>query len=215
MAQHLVLNSFSLAGPEKFNGVINFFEAMPWYFLLAVEIIAIWIPILFHAVYGIFIVGRAKPNYWTEKYKFSENRMYTFQRYSGIFLFFFLIIHFGTTTAQKYRFHDAGLIKFDAWQHNLSMWGYLPLAFYVLGVLTASYHLCYGIWNFCIRWGITVSPRSQMNVQKFSGLAFVALTVVGWAALAGFMIHRPNSGGYVPADTSSTVNVSYVTPRAS
>src|SRR4051812_28679022 len=34
MLQHLVLNTFSLAGPDYFNGVIGFFEGMPFHFLL-------------------------------------------------------------------------------------------------------------------------------------------------------------------------------------
>src|SRR4051812_2218543 len=38
MLQHLTLNSFSLAGPEHFNGVISFFGSMPWYILLGMEI---------------------------------------------------------------------------------------------------------------------------------------------------------------------------------
>jgi succinate dehydrogenase/fumarate reductase cytochrome b subunit len=29
LVQHLTLNSFALGGPEKFNGVIQFFEGMP------------------------------------------------------------------------------------------------------------------------------------------------------------------------------------------
>jgi succinate dehydrogenase / fumarate reductase cytochrome b subunit len=204
MVQHLVLNSFSVAGPAYFNGVIGFFEGMPKFFLLTLEIFAIWIPLLFHAVYGTFIVSRAKTNYFESAYGWSQNRMYTFQRYTGIFLFFFLILHVATTTGAKYLNHDSSLIKFNAWHDKLTGDYYLWTVFYVLGIAAASYHLSYGIWNFCIRWGITISDSAQIKVQKFSLVCFVGLTVIGWAALAGFLIH-PKDDGEVTMRTNTVV----------
>lgn len=204
MAQHLVLNTFSLAGPEKFNGVIGFFESMPKFFLLAVEICLIWIPILFHAVYGLFIIGRAKPNYFGSVYGWSRNLMYTLQRWSGVFLFFFLAIHVCTTTAAKYYYSNPRLVEFDAWHEKLSSPPYLWLMFYIVGVTAASFHLGTGIWDFCIRWGITVSEKAQNAVQKLSFAAFIALTLLGWAALAGFLLHGNSSS----AQSAGTQQVS-------
>lgn len=207
MVQHLMLNTFSLAGPAYFNAVINFFDGMPWYVLLTIEVLAIWLPLMFHAVYGIFIVDRSQGNYFTGKYKFAQNRMYTFQRYTGIFLFVFLIYHVVSTTGVKYLHHDSHLIKFAAWHAKLTSYDGLILLFYLLGVLTASYHLCFGLWNFCIRWGITVSEDAQEKVQKISGVAFVLVTLMGWAALAGFLIPHRN---IAPIDSSAPVPAIYV-----
>src|SRR5579862_6840566 len=103
MLQHLTLNSFTIAGESQFNGVINFFGSIPWYVLLAMEILLIWIPLLFHAIYGLFITNRAQVN--VGQYKWSQNRMYTLQRYTGMFLFLFLIFHVSTTTGRKYINH--------------------------------------------------------------------------------------------------------------
>jgi len=188
MVQHLVLNSFTLGGPEKFNAVIGFFESMPKFFLLTMEICAIWIPLLFHAIYGIFIVSRAKPNYFGSVYGWSQNLMYTFQRWSGILLFFFLILHVVTTTGYKYATGSSKVVEYAAWHDKLATAPYLWLVVYIVGVATASYHLAYGIWNFCIRWGITVSDKAQNAVQKFAFAFFVVITLIGWAALAGFLI---------------------------
>src|SRR5439155_6641489 len=121
----------------------------------------------------------------------SQNRMYTFQRYSGIFLFLFLAFHVATTSGNKYLHHDENLIMYNQWQQNLTSYGYALTVLYVLGVLCASYHLSYGIWNFCIRWGITISEQAQARVQRFSFWLFIAVTLLGWAALAGFLIHSP------------------------
>ncbi|AIE87406.1 hypothetical protein [Fimbriimonas ginsengisoli] len=191
MVQHLALNSFSLAGPEKFNGVIGFFESMPKFFLLAIELVAIWIPLLFHAIYGVFISFRAQPNFIGTKYNWSQNRMFVFQRWSGLFLFFFLAIHVATTTGQKYLNNSAEPLLYQAWYTKLTSYGYIWLIFYVLGVAAASYHLGYGIWNFCIRWGITISDKAQRQVQKFSLVFTIAITLLGWGALAGFLMNKP------------------------
>ncbi|MCO5297336.1 MAG: hypothetical protein M9921_10805 [Fimbriimonadaceae bacterium] len=189
MLQHLTLNSFSIAGPAKFNSVIGFFESVPKHILLALEIGVLGIPILFHAVYGLFIVGRAKPNFLSTKYKWPENRMYGLQRWSGVILFFLLILHVVTTTVNA-KINGEEVILWQAWHDKLTANGYIVLVLYALGVVAASYHLAYGIWNFCIRWGITISERSQLAVQKFSFVFFIVVTALGWGALAGFLVDR-------------------------
>jgi len=193
MAQHLTLNTFSVAGPAAFDGLIGFFEGMPKHILLTLEVVAIWLPLIFHAVYGLFIAGRAQSNFIGTKYGFSENRMYWLQRMSGVYLFFALIIHVSMTTVRKYATGDPEIIKYAAWQEKLTSYGGVWMIFYLVLVLTASYHLAYGIWNFCVRWGITISDKAQVRVQKFSLGAFVLLTLMGWSALAGFLIHKPET----------------------
>lgn len=191
MLQHLTLNTFSLGGPEKFNAVINFFQGMPKHFLLGLEVCAIWLPLLFHAVYGLFIANRGQSNYFSSKYGWSQNRMYTLQRYSGILIFLFLIYHVSTTTINS-KINGDQVLMFDAWHDKLTSFGYVFLILYMVGILACSYHLAYGVWNFCIRWGITISERAQIKVQKFSFVMFIVVTLLGWAALAGFLM--PHEG---------------------
>jgi succinate dehydrogenase / fumarate reductase cytochrome b subunit len=203
VVQHLVLNSFSIAGPDKFNGVIAFFDSLPLHFLLVLEICFIWVPILFHALYGLVIIGHAQYNYPSAKYGFSQNRMYTFQRISGMFLFLFLIYHVLSTTGLKYLTHNSTPIQFQGWHDKLTSAGGVWLAVYLLGVLAASYHLSYGVWNFCIRWGITISERAQQKVQSFSLGMFVVVTLIGWAALGGFLIKHTEAES-IPTSTTPT-----------
>ncbi len=190
MLQHLTLNSFSLGGAEKFNAVIYFFEGIPLHLLLLLEIVAIWLPLAFHAIYGLFIVGRAQSNYFGSKYGWSQNRMYTLQRWSGIFLFFFLIYHVLTTTVAKYLSGSAEGLLYAAWNERLTSNFGLILIAYMVGVLAASYHLAFGVWNFCIRWVITISEAAQNRVQRFAFVMFIAVTLLGWAALGGFLLNK-------------------------
>lgn len=189
MIQHLTLNSFSVAGPEKFNGVIAFFESVPKHLLLVLEVFVLGIPILFHGVYGLFISSRADFNVARGAYPWRENWMFTMQRISGIALFLLLIAHVATTTINS-KINGPEVIQWQAWHDKLTSYGYVILIVYMIGVLLASYHLCYGLWNFCIRWGITISGRSQRAMQQVSAVAFVAVTLLGWLALYGF-VHNP------------------------
>ncbi|MCX7800979.1 MAG: hypothetical protein N2109_11630 [Fimbriimonadales bacterium] len=206
MVQHLTLNSFSLAGPDKFNAVIAFFEGVPKHLLLAIEILVLGIPILFHGIYGLFITQRADVNVYQKKYRYAENWMYFFQRVTGVALFFLIILHVSTTTiAAKYLGRGIEHIQYAGMQQMLVSNGYLGLILYAIGVLLASYHLAYGLWNFCIRWGITVSDHAQVALRRFSFAAFVAITALGWAALAGFLIHEPETKAPVEARATPTV----------
>lgn len=205
MLQHLTANSFSLAGPEKFNGVIGFFGGIPKHLLLALEIGVLGIPILFHALYGLFIIGRAQPNVIGTRYGWAENRMYGWQRWTGVALFLLLIAHVVTTTVNA-KINGEHVIEFQAWHDRLTSYGYSVLILYMLGILAASYHLAFGIWNFCIRWGITIGERSQRSVQKFSVAFFVVVTLLGWAALFGFL-QDPGTGGNNGPSANGAVHV--------
>ncbi len=202
VVQHLTLNSFSYAGPERFNGVIHFFESIPFHVFVFVQAL-IWGSVLFHGVYGLFIVNRGESNYFSTKYKWSQNRMYTFQRWSGIYLFFFIIYHVVSTSINA-KINGKEVVEYASWAERLTSYGGLIAVVYALGVMFAAYHLAYGIWNFCIRWGITISDRAQLSVQKFAGVLFVAVTVIGWVALAGFFLHKPGTGTQISVDRADT-----------
>lgn len=191
VVQHLTLNSFAIISPAKFNGVSEFFYSLPTHILLALEIGVILIPLIFHAVYGLFITARGEPNYLGTTYNFPQNRMYWLQRVSGIFLFIFLLFHVITTTGKvKLAGGDHTLVDYGNMQHEFTRWGYVILVLYALGVLAAAYHLCYGLWNFGIRWGLTISEAAQEKIRKTSFVLFILITALGWAALGGFLMHR-------------------------
>lgn len=192
MLQHLALNSFSLAGADRYNSVSDFFYGLPEHILLTIEVALVWLPLTFHMVYGLFIASRAESNYFSSTYKWSQNRMYWLQRASGILLVVFLIFHFCTTTLQvKLHGNNPDVVSYAAMRAQFTNFGYAVFILYLLGVLAASYHLCYGLWNFCIRWGITVGEEAQVRVQKFSLFVFIVVTLLGWAALAGFLQTPP------------------------
>ena len=187
LVQHLTLNSFSLAGPAKFNSVIGFFESMPKHLILFLKYGLIWPCLIFHAIYGMFIISRGKSNYSEKSYRFRENRYYSLQRWSGIFAFVFLAWHMATTSING-QINGSQVVFYGTWADRLAAPNgtYLMLMFYILGVVASAYHFSYGLWNFGIRWGLTISERAQNATAKVAQGAFVLISMIGIAALLGF-----------------------------
>jgi succinate dehydrogenase / fumarate reductase cytochrome b subunit len=211
LAQHLMLNTFSLAGPEAYDGVIGFFEGMPRHIGMFLKIGLIWVPLLFHMVYGIFITSRGEGNYSKAAYKYRENAYYTFQRVSGILAAIFILFHVPTTSIRSMMYGPEATITYANWQ-GILMDGpfgvpYLGLAIYVLGIAACTYHLSYGLWNFSIRWGLAISPKAQASVGKLSAGVFVVLTLFGWAALGGFLLEDSPLKGHKLGEDHGPISV--------
>src|SRR5580765_3117133 len=84
---HMYTNSTVMNGSGIFNKHVQDIHDIPY--LLFIEIFGIFIPLLFHSIYGILISAEAKPN--VLNYGYGRNWFYVFQRATGIFLFVFLM----------------------------------------------------------------------------------------------------------------------------
>ena len=61
------------------------------------------------------------------------------------------------------------------------------LGFYIVGILSATFHLSNGLWAFLVSWGITQSPQSQKIATYVTNILFVILSVVGVVAILAFV----------------------------
>jgi succinate dehydrogenase / fumarate reductase, cytochrome b subunit len=178
LAQHLVVNHFATRGAEAFNNASDFMGNLP--FVLFLEWIVIYIPLMFHAFYGVYIAFTAKSN--VKRYGTFRNWMFMLQRITGVFLVIFIAWHIYQTRIQKALGAD---VDFDMMADILE--NPFMIAFYIAGVIAATFHLANGLWSFLVTWGITQSPRSQRIVTYISLAAFVILSVIGVQAIFAFV----------------------------
>lgn len=184
---HVWTNSTALNGPKVFNEHVQSIHDMPY--LLLIEIFGIFVPLLFHSVYGILISAESKPNVLS--YGYGRNWFYILQRATGIFLFFFLLFHI-----LNFRF---GLIPGlnmvpvagNADQAYSIVSGEFRMtaimAVYILGVLATAWHLAYGFFLFAVDWGIVIGEKAQrITLAGCLGLT-VLLSVVGINAAFAFV----------------------------
>lgn len=186
---HLYTNSTAMNGAKVFNEHVQGIHDMPY--LLFVEIGGIFLPLLFHSIYGIFISAEAKPN--VISYGFGRNWFYLFQRVTGIYLFFFLLFHI-----MNFRF---GLVpglnmvpvagNADKAYAIVSGEFHITwvMAIYILGLLATAWHLAYGFFLFAVDWGIVIGEKAQRIVLY--GCLGLALFLGAVGINAAFAFVRP------------------------
>ncbi|MGA7828108.1 MAG: succinate dehydrogenase [Geobacteraceae bacterium] len=179
LAEHFFTNSFAMFGPEVYNSKIEFFMGLPY--ILLIEICLIWIPILFHGMYGLYIVYTGQAN--SSPYGFFRNWMYLLQRITGIVAICFIFYHvYATRISGLLTGHHA---SFALVQQSLQ--NPLVLGFYILGIVSASYHLGNGLFGFLITWGIAIGDKTQRAVTILCGVVTAGLAGFGLAALSFFL----------------------------
>lgn len=178
---HLSLNFTSVGGEEVYNDAIGVMELVPHSVLLAMEWIIIYIPLMFHAFYGIYIAFTATHN--TKRFGTFRNWAFKIQRYTGVFLVIFIAWHIFQTRVQKAL---GASVEWDMMEEIVgNPW---MLAFYIVGILSATFHLSNGIWAFLVSWGITQSPKSQKIASIITSIFFALLSIVGVVAIVMFAV---------------------------
>ena len=181
LAFHLYENFQATRGADAYNAMTRHLQDLP--FAVALEILVIAVPLLFHGVYGLFITGTARPNVISNRYL--RNWMYFIQRVTGIVVFAFILFHYWTTRLVQLHDHES-LDLFRQVQAAVSNpWIY---AFYVAGILSATWHLANGIWSFSIVWGLTIGPRAQRRMMYVSAAVFVILSYIGVRSISAFRL---------------------------
>ncbi|GLB58425.1 succinate dehydrogenase cytochrome b558 subunit [Cytobacillus sp. NCCP-133] len=178
LVQHLVVNHFATGGEESFNNAAHFMESLP--FRIFLETFVIYLPLLFHAIYGLYIAFTAKNN--TSRYGFFRNWMFMLQRVSGVITLVFVAWHVWETRVAAAFGSE---VNFQMMENILS--NPFMFWFYIIGVISAIFHFANGLWSFLVSWGITVSPRSQVISTYVTIGIFIVLSIVGVRALTAFI----------------------------
>jgi len=187
LLEHFYTNSKALTGSADFNNAVKDLQSIPY--ILFVEIGGIFIPLIYHAVYGLVITVEARPN--NLHYPYARNWFYTIQRVTGIILFFFITFHVlnfrfglipGLNTLSVARNPGQSFEIVSREFHNA--WIFVV---YVIGITATVWHLANGIWLFLVDWGITIGERAQ-RLTGYACIAFgVFLLAVGINAAVAFI----------------------------
>jgi succinate dehydrogenase / fumarate reductase cytochrome b subunit len=181
LAFHFYENFTATRGAEAYNETARHLQEMPFAVLLEIGVIAV--PIFFHGIYGLFVTAESRPNPITNL--FLRNSLYTLQRITGVIVFAFILFHLWTTRLVQLDGHHS-LDLFNLVRSTIANpWLY---AFYIAGILSATFHLANGLWSFAIVWGITVGPRAQRRMAAVSAVVFVVLSVIGLQSIAAFRL---------------------------
>lgn len=193
MCVHLLTNASVLAGASTFQDQVDAIHRLGPVLPL-VEWTFIFLPIIFHAVVGVWIAVNCEPN--SGAYPYTSNIRYTLQRATAWIALFFIFWHV---------FHMHGWFHNELWldkvarplfggqfdpEHAtstaaLALSGLLAKILYAIGVLSCVYHLANGIWTSGITWGLWTTPAAQRRANYVCGAFGVLFSVVGMGALFG------------------------------
>jgi succinate dehydrogenase / fumarate reductase, cytochrome b subunit len=180
LLEHFISNAFATNGPEAYGAQVKFLTGLP--FVQVLEWVGIYIPLLYHSLYGFYIWFRGQSN--VSEYPWAGNFMYAAQRWTGAIAFVYMGWHTYTM-----RFAGTHLLTHpDAAFDKVRMEFASPwaVAFYVIGIIAASWHFGYGLYLFCAKWGITVSDRSRKAMGVVSTAIAITLIAVGLATISAF-----------------------------
>src|SRR3984885_14657268 len=181
LVEHIVSNFETLNGPLAYAQQVKFLNSLP--LVRVLEWVFIFIPLAFHAGYGLFITFRGRSN--VNVYPWAGNWMYLTQRITGVIAFAYIIQH-----VWRQRFSGISLPEnpgaaFAKVQHELSNpW---MLAIYVIAMIATCWHFSYGIWLFAAKWGITPGDQARKKFGYVCGVFGTLLCAMGLVSIYAFI----------------------------
>lgn len=165
---------------QSYGDQVKFLNGLP--FVLVLEIALIYIPLLFHGLYGLYIAKNGEPN--SVRYSWLGNWGYTFQRISGIIVLAFIGWHVWTARFAGVSVPDNPYLAYDKMaQMMANPWIFL---FFLVGITFTCYHFAYGLFLFAAKWGITVGNRARQKWGIVCWIIGIGLSYVGIASALAF-----------------------------
>ena len=192
LLEHFVSNAEAFKGPNAYGKQVEFLNSLPAVFLL--ELLFIWIPILYHGLYGIYLWYRGETN--VGDYPWAGNWLYVAQRWTGILALLFMaqhtyVLRFTGVHLPTHPFQAFAKVQAE-FEHP---W---MIAFYAIGIIAASWHFSYGLWLFAAKWGITTGERARRRLGYLCLALALGLVSIGAASMYGFLSTPPQ-----PLDSNS------------
>jgi succinate dehydrogenase / fumarate reductase cytochrome b subunit len=207
LVEHIVSNFETWNGPLAYAQQVKLLNSLPLVRIL--EWVLIFIPLAFHALYGVFIAFRGRST--VNVYPWAGNWMYLTQRVTGIIALLYIVQH-----VWRQRFSGVSLPEhpgaaFAKVQHELSNPWFL--AIYVIAMIATTWHFAYGIWLFAAKWGITPGDRARKRFGYVCAGIGTVLCLMGLISIYSVVVKYPNApedvmpeqpaGIVLPAPTTS------------
>ncbi len=175
-------------GVETFQHEVSFIHDLPA--LIIIKWTVLFLPIIFHAVLGVWFASGSRPN--VDRYAYQDNWRYTLQRATGYLGVIFIAMHI---ISLRFGFSFGGLmVPFEPNAASSSVGdhfqngtlGLFVPVFYLVSVLGLVFHFANGLWTAAITWGLTVSVPAQKRWGLVCAAIGVALSGAAVAAIVGF-----------------------------
>jgi succinate dehydrogenase / fumarate reductase cytochrome b subunit len=196
LLEHILSNFEALKGPVAYAQQVKFLNSLP--LVRVLEWTFIFIPILYHGCYGVYIWFRGKSN--VVYYPWAGNWLYVAQRWTGGIAFLYIVQH-----VLRQRFMGADLpnnpgMAFAKVQQEL--FNPYMVAVYVIAMIAICWHFAYGVWLFAAKWGITPGVTARRRFAWVCLAGGIVLAVMGLVSIWAFIGPKyQNAPENVPVST--------------
>jgi succinate dehydrogenase/fumarate reductase cytochrome b subunit (b558 family) len=185
---HLWSNATALQGRAAFDASFRAIDTRPSPFVPILEVFGIYLPLLFHAAFGVSKILRSRPN--VVRYPYAKNWTYLLERATGVITFVFIVYHVIALRVPVALGASRAADYFPTLVASLSSTNGagVPVVatVYMIGLAATAYHFAAGIAGFCFTWGITATRRENRIVSAASGAFGVALFLFGARTIVYF-----------------------------
>ncbi len=166
---------------QNYGEQVKFLNGLP--FVLALEILCIYVPLAFHGLYGLWITKQSEPN--ALRFSWWGNWAYTWQRISGIIVLAFILWHTWTARFSGVSLPDHPFQSFAKMQAMMANnWIF---AWFIIGITTVCYHFAYGLFLFVAKWGIAIGNTAR---RYWTYACWIIFLVLAYAGLASALVFR-------------------------
>ena len=190
LVEHILSNFETWNGPLAYAQQVKFLNSLP--LVRVLEWAFIFIPLAYHAGYGVFISLRGRSN--VNVYPWAGNIAYYVQRATGLIALAYIIQHVWRQRFAGVQLPEHPGAAFAKVQHELSNpW---MLAIYVIAMVATCWHFAYGVWLFGAKWGITPGVQARRKSGYVCAAVGSALCFMGLVSIYAVVWKYPNA----PAD---------------
>jgi succinate dehydrogenase / fumarate reductase cytochrome b subunit len=181
LIEHILSNFEAINGPLAYAQQVKFLNSLP--LVRVLEWCFIFIPLAFHALYGVYIAFRGRSN--VNVYPWAGNWGYITQRITGLIAFVYIIQHLWRQRFTGVSLPEHPGAAFAKVQHELhNPW---MLAIYVIAMIATCWHFSYGIWLFAAKWGITPGDKARKRFGYVCAAGGTILCVFGLIGMYAFI----------------------------
>jgi len=190
LVEHIISNFETWNGPLAYGKQVLFLNSLP--LVRVLEWAFIFIPLAFHASYGVYIAFRGRSN--VNVYPWAGNWGYYAQRITGIIALAYIIQHVWRQRFSGVQLPEHPGAAFAKVQHELhNPW---MLAIYIIAMIATTWHFAYGIWLFAAKWGITPGNLARKRFGYVCAVIGIVLCFMGLVSIYAVVWKWPNA----PAD---------------
>jgi succinate dehydrogenase / fumarate reductase cytochrome b subunit len=187
LVEHIISNFETWNGPLAYAQQVKFLNSLP--LVRVLEWVFIFIPLAYHAGYGVFIWLRGRSN--VNVYPWAGNWGYYAQRITGLIALLYIGYH-----VWSQRFHGVSLPENPQYAFHkvqLELENTWVLAAYIIAMIATCWHFAYGIWLFAAKWGITPGNRARKRFGYICAAGGSALCALGLIAIYSVVWKYPNA----------------------